>query len=669
MLGDEVMLRQLALAVAASADAIYLTDPTGAIEHVNAAFCDMTGWSAEEILGCNPRVLSSGRTDRAVYTDMWQTLKAGEVWRGRVLNTRRLRTNGGNERREDFWVQSTIAPYFDDDGTLLGYVALQRDISEAVAAEVRRQHETLAADVRASCAAALHSPNPLPVRLTAVARLLSTRVPPGDWQVTVTVPSASDAAAATEVELPGIETRWPPTGSGERSGDLLTFPLGIDGEHDGCLALGGRQKPADTDILMAALAAVADQVGLAVAEDRARQATHSALAAAEAAARAKSAFLANMSHEIRTPMNGVLGMLELLGGTDLDDQQADYLHVAKTSANTLLEIINDILDLSRIEAGKLAIERMPFDVADLVGSTVGLFIGSARLRDVLLTYRIDPKVPATVVGDSLRMRQVLANLVGNAVKFTTAGEVTVTVSVGEQHTDATVLRFTVSDTGIGIAPEHLADIFAAFEQADTSITRQYGGTGLGLSICQQLVSLMDGHIAVDSEPGNGTTFTVEVPFAVAAAAVPLPAPPGEVADELRGTVLLVEDNEINRRIAVTVLARLGLEVVTAADGQEALDLLSVQEFDVVLMDCQLPVLDGFSATRAVRQREAGSGRHTPIVALTADALATTRQECLDAGMDSYLAKPFTPAALHSALGRWLQVRPAPASPEPEPPHR
>ena len=553
----DAQLRKLALAVEQSPESIVIANLAAEIEYVNEAFVRTTGYSLDEAIGKNPRILQSGKTPAATFAAMWEALKQGRPWQGELMN----RCRDGRELTE----HAIIVPLRQPDGTITHYVAVKQDIGEQ-----KRLAEEL------------------------------------------------DGYRHRLEELVASRTRE-------------------------------------------------------LTEARAR---------AEAANRAKSAFLANMSHEIRTPMNAIVGLTHLLRGTRIDRSQAERLTQIDDAAHHLLAIINNILDLSKIEAGRLELEQTELVLSSLLDQVSSLVGRPARDKGLILEVRCDP-LPRTLIGDPTRLRQALLNYAINAVKFTDRGEVQIRVREEEPTQapdDGSILvRFEVRDTGIGIEPEQCARLFEAFEQADHSTTRRYGGTGLGLAITRRLAELMGGEAGVESVPGQGSTFWFTARLGIAsaaAAAAPSPMTGQDAERELQrryagARVLLVEDHAINREVALALLRETGLRVDIARDGREALTMAAATAYDLILMDVQMPVMDGLAATRAIR-RLPGRER-TPILAMTANAFEEDRRVCLEAGMNDHVAKPVDPEALFVALHRWLSrnadptpaAAPRPAVPAPD----
>ncbi len=765
---------------------VSMTDARGDIIEANDKFCEISGYTREELLGRNHRILKSGKHAADFYAEMWKTISAGKVWEGEVCN----KAKDGSL----YWVHSTVVPCPDEHGKPWRYISIRTDITTLKATkdhlEENRQFLRSITDAMGEGVYALDAQGRTTFLNFEAENLL------GWTQDELLGKSLHDIVHFQQADGTPIPAANCPMHIATSHGQMYR------GKEETFTTRTGEMIP----VAMVATPLLNDHgvtgsVGV-FRDIREQKQLHAELEQARDqalnASRLKSEFLSTMSHEIRTPMNGVIGMTDLLLDTQLDARQREFADIIKDSANALLSIINDILDFSKIEAGKMEIEHIEFTLLPVVEGSLDILAGKAREKGLMLMSHVDPAIPANVIGDPGRLRQILLNLAGNAIKFTPSGEVIVrAISLGNEG-ELHRLRFEISDTGIGLSPEVVARLFQPFTQADGSITRKYGGTGLGLSISRRLVELMGGKMGLDSELGQGSTFWLEVcmakgqrpalpttardfsgtgvlvvapsrtqreilldylkiwgihataatdggtalqllqqdnTFNIAIIADRLPdteihtllrdlrginhhirpillaetdAARREAAEhgfsgallqpirqsslfdammqamdrrqqntlvqqDLRATpsamantasmaepILLVEDNAVNQKIALNLIGKLGYAAQIANNGQEALDMLTHQPYGLILMDCQMPIMDGFEATHAIRKQEAASRQHIPIIAMTANAMQGDRERCLEAGMDDYLSKPITPQALSAMLEKWL-------SPENRPP--
>ena len=665
-----IRLRTLSRAVEQNPASVVITDLAGAVEYVNPGFVSTTGYSLEEVIGQNPRILKSNFHPPEFYVEMWQTLLGGEVWRGEICNKKK---NG-----ELYWEDCTIAPVVDADGRTTHFVAVKMDITARKQADIElkividhfqrtaafqkailnsTEYAIIATEPNGMITAfnagaehllgytaeevvgkctpeIIHDKDEIVKRAQALSRELGLPVEPG-FQAFVTTARLGhpDANEWTYVRKDG--TRCPV---------LLSVTAICD----------------DKGQVRGFLGIAQDITERKLGEDNLRLAKKQA----EQASLAKSQFLASMSHELRTPLNGVIGMTELLRYTRLDQRQREFVEACHSSAKALLNLINDILDFSKIEAGKLELDEHEFDLGPLVNETVESMSFQARQKGLQLSVSLAPPTARRVLGDSGRLRQILVNLIGNAIKFTESGNVTVNVEPTDEYDAKGMTRFEISDTGIGIPRDRINRLFEPFSQADSSTTRKYGGTGLGLAICKNLVDLMDGRIGVESEALGGAMFWFEIPIQPLEDEQPPSGERPESEDVRRHArnsrlagrrVLLAEDNHVNQMYAREILRQAGIECRTVQNGREAIRALESEPFDLILMDCQMPEMDGFEATRRVRkmERRGQLAGHVPIVALTSNAIKGDREQCLAAGMDDYVSKPFEPDALLDVIARLL----------------
>jgi PAS domain S-box-containing protein len=626
---------------------VSMADRAGNIIQVNDAFCEVCGYEREELIGQSHRIFNSGVQNAAFWADMWKTIASGKPWRGEVCNRKK---NG-----DFYWVDTFIAPFVDDDGLVEKYVTIRIDITARKAAEAlaKRNADLLQGAIETIDEAfVLYDPHDRLVMCNDKYRQLYSKT--ADLiQVGANFEDILRQGAQRgqyELSFEQVEEWVAQRLIAHRSGHTNMVQKLDDGRS---IKVVERRMP-DGHI-----------VGFRTDITELIEATE----AAQTASTSKSQFLANMSHELRTPMNAILGMLTLLRKTDLTPKQADYSAKSESAAQSLLGLLNDILDISKAEAGKMTLDPQPFGLQQLMNDVQVIVYAYIGTKPVELKLELACGLPVRVLVDAMRLKQVLINLCSNAVKFTPQGVVTLSIDAVDQTATKVMLKFAVHDNGIGIAPENQAKIFTGFTQAEASTTRRFGGTGLGLAISQRLVELMGGKLELQSALGRGSRFYFTLTLPIAAEETPAIVPHVTVttADLTNGRsvdaglskvgqsslpgmrVLVVEDNFVNQQIASELLEGEGAVVTLANHGQEALDLIAgrVGQFDVVLMDMQMPVMDGLTATREIRKNV--DAITLPIVAMTANAMEADRHACLAAGMNDHVGKPFNLAHLVQVL--------------------
>jgi len=661
----EEELKKLSQAVEQSPASVVITDLNGTIEYVNSKFCEVTGYTFAEAIGQNPRILKSGHMSPEFYKELWKTIKAGYEWRGEFQNKKK---NG-----KLYWESASISPLKSADGTPAYYLAVKEDVTERKKMEesLREKEARFRGYFEHSqVGMAVTSPTKGWVEANdQLQRMLGytlDELREMTW-AELTHPDDLEADAkqfermlAGEIDHYGLDKRFV-----RRDGEIVYTNLTV-----ACI----RAETGDVLNVLASFQDITERKKMdndlheRIKElDEAQSAMLNMMedldeekAKAEEATRAKSDFLANMSHEIRTPMNAVIGMAHLASKTELTPKQQDYLNKIQSSANSLLGIINDILDFSKIEAGKLDMEAVEFDLLETLDNVANVITVKAREKENLeVLFSLDPQVPNFLVGDSLRLNQILVNLGNNAVKFTEQGEIVLSARVTERLDDKVTLQFSVRDTGIGMTAEQQAKLFQAFSQADTSTTRKYGGTGLGLTISKRLVNLMGGEIWTESEPGHGTTFNFTAQFGLGKATVKRRFEP---SPDLKGLkVLVVDDNATSREILQDILESFTFEVYLAASGKEALEEIERADrdkpFELVIMDWKMPGMDGIDASKRIKSHQKLT-QIPAIVLVTAYGREEVMRQADEIGLDGFLLKPVNSSvmfdAIMQALGKEIQ---------------
>ena len=608
---------------------VSITDTQGTILYANDRFCEISGYPREELLGQNHRIIKSGHHPSELYRDLWTTISEGRVWRGEMCN----RTRQGST----YWVNATIVPLLGPQGIPERYIGIRTDISDRKRIEAQLSEQLHLVEelietvplpiyiknaegryVRVNRAFEAFSQIP---RESVLGRTLHDLLRPEDARVHV----AKDAELFTKGGTQSYEAQIHLKDGSHNTiynKAVLTRPDGSISGLIGTIIDITDRKQAEADML------------------RAKE-------IAEAASKSKSDFLANMSHEIRTPMNGVIGMTDLALETPLNPEQREYLTIVKSSAESLLTVINDILDFSKIEAGKMIVEDIPFDLHRLITDTLKPLALKAHEKRLELLSDLPADIPRFVRGDPGRLRQVLVNLIGNAIKFTTQGEISLTAEFMQQQEQYAVLHFAVHDTGIGIAPDKQEVIFDAFAQEDTSTTRKYGGTGLGLSICRRLVELMRGSMWLHSKVGEGSTFHFSLQLRLADSKG-FDAPP--VVDVKGHHLLVVDDNATNRRILKGMLATMQVTAQCVDSGAAALRAMrnTDKPIDCILLDAQMPEMNGYELASRLRAEHKVL---PPMLMLSSGASRGDALRCEESGIAGFFAKPISNDALMTTLGR------------------
>jgi PAS domain S-box-containing protein len=672
-------LRKLSLAVEQNPSSIIVTDAAGRIEYVNRAFTEATGYAPDEVMGRKPSVLASGKTPAQTYAQLWQTLQRGEPWKGEFINRRK----DGLELIQF----ALISPLRRDDGVVTHYVAIQEDITERkrIAEELTQHRLHLEMLVGQRSAELEHAAERLQ-QSEQFMRMLAANIPGpfAYWDRELRCGFANADYATwfghTPQSILGLSAPEVLGAERMRTNALRLQQVLSDGRT---LVFEDQIHSADGRAMHALIQYVPDKRDNAVhgffvlvtdvsqlkqAETRLQLVNAELTEArdrAEAATRAKSAFLANMSHEIRTPMNAVIGLAHLLRRDDPRPSQADRIDKIHDAAQHLSRIIDDILDLTKIESGKLTLEKTDFSLRAMLRRVEAMVAERARAKGLPITIEAGD-VPDRLSGDPTRLSQALLNLLSNAVKFTETGNIGVQVSAEPVSHDELRVRFTVSDTGIGLVPEQIDKLFTAFEQADATTTRRFGGTGLGLAITRHLAQLMGGNAGVSSEPGHGSRFWFEARLGhgqrptgdtafgqqIGADEMSTRALEARLHQEHAGArILLAEDNAANLEVALEWLRAADLQVDVATSGEAAVEHARRKGYDLILMDVQLPGIDGLQATRAIRALPAH--QHTPVLSMTSSAFGDDRLACEQAGMQDHIVKPVDPRLLYAALLRWL----------------
>lgn len=617
---------------------VAITDKDGIIKYANDNFCEISKYSREELLGQTHCVVNSGYHTKLFMKDLWETIESGKIWRGEIKNKAKDGTI--------YWVDSTIVPFIDEFGKVYQYVAIRTDItakkllSQYSLSLIEASRDPL---VTISPEGKITDMNEAMVKVTGIPR---EKIKGTDFKDYFT-----DPQKASEVYQDVFE-----------KGFVADYPLTIkDHKLTDVLFNGSIYKDDRGNVLGAVIVArdITEQkknekelMEAKVFAEFATELAEVAKAKAEDAVKSKQQFLSNMSHEIRTPMNAIIGFTKVVLKTDLTDKQREYLNAIKTSGDALIVLINDILDLAKVDAGKMTFEKTPFKMAASISSMLHLFEIKIQEKNLKLIKNYDQNIPEVLVGDPVRLHQIILNLVSNALKFTNVGSITIDVNLISQDNDKVIIEFSVKDTGIGIANHKLEKIFENFQQASSGTSRIYGGTGLGLAIVKQLVESQGGNIEVSSEIMVGSIFKFSLEFQKTQQITLKEADQIEISNQNKHIkVLVVEDIALNQLLMKTLLDDFGFERDIASNGKIAVEKIKENSYDIVLMDLQMPEMNGFEATEYIRNELKSN---IPIIALTADVTTVDLEKCTAVGMDDYIAKPVDERVLYSKIIKHVQ---------------
>ena len=612
---------------------VAITDKNGIINYVNDNFCKISKYKREELIGKDHRIVNSGYHSKDFMKDLWATISNGKNWRGEIKNKAKDKST--------YWVDTTIIPFLNEEGTIYQYVAIRSDItakkslSQYTLSLIEASRDPL---VTISPEGKITDMNEATVNITGVSR---EKLIGSNFKNYFT-----DPKKASEVYQQVFE-----------KGFVSDYPLTIKDHKLTDVLFNGSVYKDDRGIVVGAVIVARDiteqrkhekeLIEAKVYAEIAMEASEQAKKKAENAVKVKQQFLSNMSHEIRTPMNAIIGFTKVILKTNLTEKQKEYLTAIKTSGDTLIVLINDILDLAKIEAGKMNFEFIPFKIASSLSTMLHLFEPKIEEKNLKLIKIYDEKIPEVLVGDSVRLNQIILNLVSNAVKFTTKGEITVSVKLLSETTESVKLEFAVIDSGIGIAANKMDHIFDSFQQAASETSRLYGGTGLGLSIVKQLVEAKGGSLTVKSELDKGSNFTFILDFKKTNAVEEIDNNILELDPDVKNIkVLVVEDIALNQLLMKTLLDDFGFDHDIASNGQIAIEKLKNKIYDIILMDLQMPIMNGFEATEYIRNT---MNSKIPIIALTADVTPVDIAKCDVAGMNDYVAKPVDERILYSKI--------------------